>query len=160
MAADAAAQQRFEGEAPPDTELDDPLQVLFAVPAGTPTTFPCVDCGLMTGNFCDGSPSSVGYDRCFTADRVPKDFPPEVYGQMRTPLCSYCETCFGYCRFCCGVSGCTPPNRTCHWSGVPQALSRDFTEERAQLEIQRELADLVDKRRQEARDTSQFQESP
>ena len=124
------------------------LQVTGITPSGTATKFPCVDCGLMTGNFCDGSPSSVGYDRCFSTDRVPKDFSPEVYSQMRTPLCTYCETRFGHCRFCRGVSSCTPPNCTHHWSGVAVSVSRSFTEEMAQLAVQREFADRVDRQRQ------------
>ena len=37
------------------------------------TSFPCVDCGLLTGDFCDGS-GSVGDDRCFAGDRVPEDY--------------------------------------------------------------------------------------
>ena len=109
------------------------LQVLWCAPPGVDTTFPCVDCGLMTGNFCDGSGMSVGFDRCFAANRVPRDYPPEVYKQMRTPLCPYCETCFEHCRFCRGVKSCTPAVRTTHWSGVPQDEARTFTPEKAYI---------------------------
>ena len=112
------------------------LQVLWCEHK-EPTPFPCVDCGLLTWNFCDGG-GSVGYDRCFAANRVANDYPAKVYKQMRTPLCAYCETCFDHCRFCRGVDSCTPPNRTHHWSGTPQSESRSFTEKKAQRSILRE----------------------
>ena len=113
------------------------MQVLWHTDQpGQPVSFPCVDCGLITGNFCDGG-ASVGYDRCFAVNRAPRDYPVDVYRQMRTPLCSYCETCFDYCRFCRGVSSCTPATRTRHWSGVPQWESRQFTPERARIAADR-----------------------
>ena len=103
------------------------LQVLYAAPPGTPTCHPCVDCGLKTGNFCDGG-ESVGHDRCFASKRLAKDYPASAgYAGMRTPLCSFCETCFGFCRFCRGVQGCTPPTRDSHWSKLPPSHSREFT---------------------------------
>eukprot|EP00975_Prorocentrum_lima_P040090 8421035-Prorocentrum_lima.AAC.1 len=40
---------------------------------------PCVDCGLMTGRFCDW---------CLAADRLPGEV--RAAGQM-TPLCSHCD---------------------------------------------------------------------
>jgi hypothetical protein len=98
------------------------LNVSCSFPPEAPTSFPCVDCGLLTGNFCDGSPHSVGYNGCFSVKRVPKDYPSEMYGGMYTPLCTYCETRFGYCRFCRGVASCTPPNRNHHWSGVSGSI--------------------------------------
>ena len=115
------------------------LHVSCALPPEAPTSFPCVDCGLLTGNFCDGSPHSVGYNGCFSVNRLPKDYPSEMYGGMYTPLCTYCETRFGYCRFCRGVASCTPPNRNHHWSGVPGTKSRDFTEDKAHLAILKEF---------------------
>ena len=42
-------------------------------------TRPCVDCGLLTGRFCDW---------CFAADRLPNE--EWADGQM-TPLCSDCD---------------------------------------------------------------------
>ena len=111
------------------------LHVSCALPSGAPMSFPCVDCGLLTGNFCDGSPHSVGYNKCYSVNRVPKDFPSEMYSAMSTPLCTYCETRFSYCRFCRGVASCTPPNRKQHWSRIPGSESRDFTEDKAQLAI-------------------------
>ena len=83
----------------------------------------CVDCGLDTGNFCDGG-MSCAYDKCFAAERVPADY--KMNGQQRTPLCSYCETLHEFCRFCRGVHSCTPPIVQSHWSGVPQSKSREF----------------------------------
>ena len=113
------------------------LSVLNTLPVGEPSSFPCVDCGLLTGNFCDGG-DAVGYDRCFSSERVPKDYPPEVYGNRRTPLCSYCEARFGTCRFCRGVPSCTPLEMSRHWSGIPLAESRSFTEAKA-LAVLKEL---------------------
>ena len=103
------------------------LQVLWAAPPGVPRSRPCVECGLMTGNFCDGGPS-VGFNNCFASNRVPKDYPASAgYYGLRTPLCSFCETCFGVCRFCRGVEGCTPPSRDRHWSNWLPSQSRRFT---------------------------------
>ena len=92
---------------------------------------PCVDCGLNTGNFCDGG-MSCAYDKCFAAERVPADYGERdgqsvMNGKQRTPLCSYCETLHEFCRFCRGVHSCTPPMVQSHWSGVPQRKSREFT---------------------------------
>ena len=113
------------------------LEVLWTALPGAPTTFPCVDCGLMTGNFCDGDP----YDQCLASNRVPRDFPiVEGYQGLHTPLCSYCETCFLFCRFCRGVAGCTPPARRTHWSGVPRADSRGFDVDQAELATSKEFA--------------------
>ena len=93
------------------------LEVLWAAPPGSPTSFPCVDCGVLTGNFCEGN-----NDRCFAAERVPSDY---QQSSQRTPLCSWCETVSEVCRFCRGVRGCTPPTAGKHWSGV--ANGRTFT---------------------------------
>ena len=126
--------------------------MLSAPPEGTPGACPCVDCGLVTGNFCDGGPS-VGYDKCFAANRVPQDYKETGgYGMQRTPLCAYCETYRGYCRFCRGVQGCTPKTTRHHWSGVPQRKAREFDEEQARLAVLREFearaSAAVDKLRQ------------
>ena len=109
------------------------MQVLYWVPPGEPTSWPCVDCGLITGNFCDGG-VSVPYDQCFASERVPSEYWNHI-GQ-RTPLCSYCETIHLFCRFCRGVSGCTPSTRYLeHWTGVPQHCSRAvITESKAARE--------------------------
>ena len=105
------------------------------------TAFPCVDCGLIIGNFCDGG-ISVAQGQCFAANRVPQDYPHNTaeVGMMRTPLCSYCETRFWSCRFCRGVSSCTPPNRQSHWSGVPLLLARSFDATQAAHVISAEFA--------------------
>ena len=53
---------------------------------------PCVDCGLVTGRFCD---------YCYAEDRMPdEDWAP---GQM-TPLCSKCDNKHDRCHFCRGLS--------------------------------------------------------
>jgi hypothetical protein len=111
------------------------VEALWAPPPGGATAFPCVDCGLMTGNFCDGG-ISVDFDHCFAAERVPKDYANiGGVGMQRTPLCSYCETRWNFCRFCRKVKGCTPASRQVHWSGVPEHLSRTFTNERAKQAV-------------------------
>ena len=119
------------------------MSVDFAIlwcPTDGPTSFPCVDCGLLTGNFCDGS-RSVGYDRCFAGDRVPKDYAnASGFGNQRTPLCSYCETLSNYCRFCRAIPSCTPFTRHDHWSGIPLSESRRFDETRRGLALAQEFA--------------------
>ena len=113
-------------------------QTLWYAPEGTPTSFPCVDCGLMTGNFCDGG-ISVELDSCFASERVPTLYLNNK-GQ-RTPLCTYCESHSWFCRFCRKVPSCTPPNRSSHWSGVPLSRSRQFNPamaEAARARISRE----------------------
>ena len=125
------------------------LEVLWAAPSGAPTAFPCVDCGLLTANFCDGGPS-VGYDQCFATDRVPQKYTIGAgYGGFRTPLCTYCETCSDFCRFCRGVQGCTPPTRHDHWSGIPESRSRYFTKDQAKLATLMEFARKADQKRQD-----------
>ena len=60
---------------------------------------PCVDCGLMTGCFCDW---------CFAAERSPK----EVWAErQKTPLCTKCDTKFKCCHYCKGLHWCTPQAR-------------------------------------------------
>ena len=63
----------------------------------------------MTDNFCDGG-ISVDFDHCFAAERVPKD-----YANIR-----------GVGMQC---------SRQVHWSGVPEHLSRPFTNERAKQAV-------------------------
>ena len=57
----------------------------------------CVDCGLITGSFCD---------YCLAADRIPEEkWEP---GQC-TPLCTKCDTKNdGICHFCRGVAWVAP----------------------------------------------------
>ena len=120
-----------------------PLEVLWAPPLGTPTLVPCVDCGLITGNYCDGSPE-VGHLRCFAVDRAPQDYTPppddDSIGRQQTPLCLYCKACFNFCRFCRGVSSCTPQATRRHWSNIAMDESRQFTAEVAQCLVAKEIA--------------------
>ena len=113
---------------------------IFWCPTEGPTSFPCVDCGLLTGNFCDGS-WRMGFDRCFARNRVPKDSAnASGFGNQRTPLCSYCETLSDYCRFCRAIPSCTPFTRLDHWSGIPLSESRSFDATRRALALEREFA--------------------
>ncbi|MDA8583789.1 hypothetical protein N9L68_06130 [bacterium] len=54
----------------------------------------CIDCGMKTGNYCDG---------CLAKDRFPDDDWAE--GQM-TPLCTRCDQKFGRCHRCRGEQWC------------------------------------------------------
>ena len=92
-----------------------------------PQTLPCVDCGLMTGNFCDGGPALNYEDRCYANQRDPHGYPFPM-STRRTPLCTYCETSLNYCRYCRGVSSCTPPPTQVHWSGTRNAMARKSEE--------------------------------
>ena len=62
-------------------------------------TRPCVDCGLVTGRFCDF---------CYAAARIPDEEWAE--GQL-TPLCSYCDNKFDCCHCCRNLSWCRPGAR-------------------------------------------------
>ena len=73
-----------------------PVQVL-AMGAKTMLCRPCVDCGLYTGRYCD---------YCKAKDRIPSE--KWARGQ-HTPFCSDCDNWWDECRFCRGVSSCTPP---------------------------------------------------
>ncbi len=64
---------------------------------------PCVDCGLITGNFCE-TPLQRGHDEwqggvCLAESRVPSE---KWVKDQRTPLCYKCESNLGACRFCRG----------------------------------------------------------
>ena len=58
---------------------------------------PCVDCGQVTGRFCD---------LCHAAQRCPNEH--WAPNQM-TPLCETCEETLHKCHFCRGQSWCVPP---------------------------------------------------
>ena len=62
---------------------------------------PCVNCGLTTGNFCDG----LGYE-CYAEDNVPAE---KWCVAQRTPFCNFCESKRPACRFCMRTPSCTPP---------------------------------------------------
>ena len=57
----------------------------------------CVDCGQLTGRFCDW---------CYAVDRDPK---AEWAKGQHTPLCSTCDNKFDACHFCRGLHWCVPP---------------------------------------------------
>ena len=65
---------------------------------------PCVECGLVTGNFCDELEYQRGF-KCLAEQRIPSQ--RWVEGQ-RTPFCTHCEKKLGACYFCRGVPSCTP----------------------------------------------------
>ena len=58
---------------------------------------PCVDCGQVTGCFCDW---------CYAKARLPKE-PWE--DAQKTPLCTACDEKVHACHFCRGMQWCTPP---------------------------------------------------
>ena len=63
---------------------------------------PCVDCGRITGNFCQAD----RVHECFADIRIPSE---HWEGGQRTPFCSECESKKPCCRFCRGIPSCTPP---------------------------------------------------
>ena len=72
---------------------------------GGPSFFrPCVDCGRITGSFCDF---------CNGAERLPQEKWNENQG---TPLCGDCDDKRGCCHFCEGKSWCRPPSWPPSWT--------------------------------------------
>ena len=69
---------------------------------GDPGTLnrPCVDCGLITGNFCD---------YCWGEDHYPQE--KWAHGQY-TPLCTLCDGTNQSCHFCRGLQWCVPAPHT------------------------------------------------
>ncbi len=59
-------------------------------------TRPCVDCGLLTGRFCDF---------CLASLRIPDE---QWADGQATPLCSTCDNRHGACHFCRGLTWCMP----------------------------------------------------
>ena len=58
---------------------------------------PCVDCGLITGCFCDD---------CYAKDRDPD---ARWAKNQHTPLCTHCDRQFGACHYCRGMHWAPPP---------------------------------------------------
>ena len=77
-----------------ESEWIDSTEILCGSDEPAMLVRPCVDCGLITGRFCDGprlSPTGRYID-CFAADRCPT----ERWAQgQRTPLCSRCDWAHG-----------------------------------------------------------------
>ena len=86
------------GEGIPPAPPPQPRYRLECLATGTPEmlTRPCVDCGLITGRFCDW---------CQAAHRCPDEVWSE--GQL-TPLCSLCDNYWDECHFCRGLAWCRP----------------------------------------------------
>ena len=57
----------------------------------------CVDCGMLTGAFCDLE--------CLARARIPSE---QWLRDQLTPHCSACDAKYGSCHFCRGVSWATP----------------------------------------------------
>ena len=56
----------------------------------------CVDCGLITGCYCD---------HCYAEDRDPKE---EWTGGQHTPVCTACDAKYAACHYCRGLSWAMP----------------------------------------------------
>ena len=68
---------------------------------------PCVDCGLVTGCFCD---------LCYAVDRDPDS---HWMPDQHTPLCTACDHKYRRCHFCRGMAWAVPaPTKLCAGSGV------------------------------------------
>jgi len=94
--------------------LDRNMELVVQAYGDKETLFrPCVDCGLMTGRFCDGleqgSHAAWQGGFCSAQDRLPDE---KWAVCQSTPLCSSCEVMFGACHFCRRVAWCTPPTST------------------------------------------------
>ena len=59
----------------------------------------CVDCGLLTGNWCEAS--------CFEVDRLGAKLEDWQDNQF-TPHCTLCEKRYKFCHFCLGKDWATP----------------------------------------------------
>ena len=59
---------------------------------------PCVDCGEMTGSFCE--------NECLASARLPND---QWQKNQPTPHCTSCDQKFGCCHFCRGTHWAAPP---------------------------------------------------
>ena len=71
---------------------------------------PCVDCGRVTGGWCDGVMIAEGELVACSAAHWMSGF---ALGSWRgTPLCSTCDAHVGICYFCRGQSWATPPKKT------------------------------------------------
>ena len=103
------------GEAGSSPEAPPVMQTLAVqFPGGPPLTRPCVDCGLLTGTFCDGDETgTLGRDGfiCLARNRLPSGdaVHREWNPGQRTPLCSKCDKERGNCHFCLGTSWVQPP---------------------------------------------------
>ena len=73
---------------------------IMTVLAAGPTSMlsrPCVDCGQITGRYCD---------HCLAADRIQN----EQWAQgQQPPLCSECDNQHDMCHFCRGLTWVRPP---------------------------------------------------
>ena len=92
---------------PASSAFAEPLGPQHILCFGDPKTLkrPCVDCGLVTGRFCDGPKGESG-PQCFASEKVPDE---RWVQNQRTPLCSHCDNKHGKCHFCRGLLWCTPP---------------------------------------------------
>ena len=84
-----------------------------------------MNCGEMTGRFCDGD-ELLGGSPCLARDHIPSE--TWLPGQ-RTPFCGNCEDKLMRCRFCRRirgrlVQGCTPPAHDRQGRDVSQASNR------------------------------------
>ena len=92
---------------------------------------PCVDCGLITGRYCD---------YCLAATRIPT----ETWIQnQHTPLCSKCDNKYGKCHFCRGQSWATRPPWRPEPEGEPANQRAQTPETRFRALNAEQLAQLI-----------------
>ena len=65
----------------------------FAVGDAATLNRPCIDCGRVTGNYCDSYPRNI----CLARLRKPRE---RWEPNQRTPFCRECESHEPYCRYC------------------------------------------------------------
>ncbi len=102
----------------------DPVMNVIAVTSGAR---PCVDCGLMTGNWCEtffwGKVWHSAGGVCLAEHWIPS----EDWGDgQRTPFCTSCEDKFTACHFCRQVASCTPFTHNRRPGETPPLVPVDF----------------------------------
>ena len=87
---------------------------VYPTKAGTiPLVHPCVDCGQITGNWCNNEWHAI--------DQVPfGDVTHESWNLVQiTPHCTVCETRYQWCHFSRGMAWCSPDvHRTIRYDGI------------------------------------------
>ena len=106
---------------------------------------PCVDCGLMTGRFCD---------YCRAADRLPDE--TWAHNQL-TPLCHYCDNKHDECHYCRRQIWCTPPPHELgeHWREKEEAKvvkeGAETAEKKEEAKVVKEGAEVTAEKKEEAK---------
>ena len=90
---------------------------VYSTNAGAiPLVRPCVDCGQITGNWCNNECHAI--DQVPFGDAIHESWNPEQI----TPHCTVCDTRCRWCHFCRGMAWCSPDvHRTIRYDGIMYA---------------------------------------